>query len=129
MGVKILGDADEIEGVLDKLRDAAGGADGGRPRQRLDGRHRRGRPGRRLPQQLLEDGGLGDSDTFRTWSSTPTTRPAVLYVDFDAGDDWLAELAGDDDEVRDNLEPLDALGMSAWVDDDTAHAVLKVTTD
>ena len=54
---------------------------------------------------------------------------AVVYVDFDAGDDWLAELAGDDAEVRDNLEPLDALGLSAWVDDDTAHAVLKITTD
>ena len=54
---------------------------------------------------------------------------AILYVNFDAGDDWLAELAGDDAEVRDNLAPLEALGMSAWVDDDVAHAVLKVTTD
>jgi hypothetical protein len=54
---------------------------------------------------------------------------AVLYIDFDAGDDWLAELAGDDDEVRDNLAPLAALGMSGWVDGDTAHTVIKVTTD
>ena len=78
---------------------------------------------------LLEDGGLGDTDTFRHVIEHADDAAAVVYVDFDAGDDWLAELAGGDPEVRDNVEPLAALGLSAWTDGDTAHAVLKVTTD
>ncbi|WP_197026053.1 DUF3352 domain-containing protein [Nocardioides sp. URHA0020] len=129
VGVKIVGDADGIEGVLSRLQDAAGGADGGVLDHDSDGGAVAVGPDPLYRKQLLEDGGLGDSATFRKVVEHADDAAAVVYLDFDAGDDWLVELAGDDAEVRDNLEPLDALGMSAWVDDDTAHTVLKITTD
>ncbi len=34
------------------------------------------------------------------------------------------------DELRDNLEPLAALGSSSWIDDDfVVHGLLRVSTD
>lgn len=129
IGVKVVGDADDIEGVLDKLRGSAGGADGGVLDSDSDGDIVAIGPDGDYRKVLLEDGGLGDSDTFEHVVEHADDAAAILYVNFGAGDGWLAELAGDDADVRDNLAPLQALGMSAWVDDDTAHAVLKVTTD
>jgi hypothetical protein len=54
---------------------------------------------------------------------------SVFFINFDAGDDWLAGLAGDDAEIRDNLEPLAGLGMSAWEDDGIGHYMFRITTD
>ena len=54
---------------------------------------------------------------------------SALFVGFDAGDGWVARLAGDDAEARANLEPLDALGISAWRDGDVQHGLLRLTTD
>lgn len=129
VGVKVIGDADGIEGVLDKLRTAAAGADGGVLDSDAKGDAVAIGPDADYRTALLEDGGLGGSDTFQRVVEHADEAAAVLFVDFGAGDDWLASLAGDDAEARDNLKPLDALGLSAWVSDDTAHAVLKVTTD
>ncbi|GAA4721101.1 DUF3352 domain-containing protein [Nocardioides conyzicola] len=129
IGVKVIGEADDIEGVLDKLRASAGGADGGVLDSDSDGDVVAIGPDADYRKVLLENGGLGDSDPFKTVVEHADDAAAILYVNFAAGDHWLAELAGDDAEVRDNLKPLEALGMSAWVDDDTAHAVLKITTD
>jgi hypothetical protein len=53
---------------------------------------------------------------------------AVLFVNFDAGD-WLASLADGDPEVEDNLEPLEGLGVSTWLEDDASHVVLRLTTN
>jgi hypothetical protein len=58
----------------------------------------------------------------------------VFYLNFDAGDGW-AEQLGDllsegDAEVRQNIAPLDALGISGWQDDDKVqHSLLRLTTD
>ena len=52
----------------------------------------------------------------------------MLFVNFDAGDNWLAKLAGDDQQVADNLEPLQGLGMSAWQSGDAGHALLPRST-
>ncbi|MFC6344048.1 DUF3352 domain-containing protein, partial [Nocardioides hankookensis] len=128
VGVKVLGDADDIEAVLDKLRGAADGADGGLLDSDTDDGVVAIGPDADYRKVLLQDGGLGDSDPFTKVVEHADDAAAVVYVNFDSGDDWLAALAGDDAEVRDNLAPLQALGMSAWVDDDVAHAVLKVTT-
>lgn len=129
VGVKVLGDADEIDGVLDKVRAAADGADDGfLDSDAGDGAVAVG-PDADYRATLLADDGLGRSDSFQRVVEHADEAAAVLYLDFDGGDDWLAQLAEGDDEVRDNLDPLDALGMSVWFDDDTTHAVLKVTTD
>jgi len=129
IGVKVVGDSDDIEGVLDKLRTAVDGADGGVLDSDADDDVVALGPDADYRAVLLEDGGLGDSDTFRDVVEHADEAAAILYVNFDAGDDWLAQLAGDDGEVKDNLEPLEALGMSAWVEDDVAHAMIKVTSD
>ena len=54
---------------------------------------------------------------------------SLLFVNFNADDDWLVRLTGDSPEVSKNLEPLSAFGVSGWVDDDVVHGLLKVTTD
>ena len=129
IGVKVLGDADDIEGVLDKLSTAAAGADGGvLDSDSGDGVVAVG-PDADYRKVLLEDGGLGDSDRFTKVVEHADDAAAVFYVDFDAIGGWLSDSGAVDDEVGDNLAPLGALGMSAWVEDDVAHAVLKVTTD
>ena len=49
-------------------------------------------------------------------------------MSFDAGE-WLDQLAESDAEVAENLRPLAGFGMSARIDGDTSHLVLRVTTD
>jgi hypothetical protein len=129
VGVKVFGDADDIDTVLDKLRSAAGGADEGAiDSDSGDGVVAIG-PDADYRKALLEDGGLGDTDKFRRVVEHADDATGILYLDFDALDGWIADLTGDDAEARDNLEPLGAFGVSAWQDDDVSHAVIKVTTD
>ncbi len=78
--------------------------------------------------QLLEDGGLGDSDVYQNVVRESGDANAILFVNFDAGD-WLTSLAEGDQEMADNLEPLQGLGFSSWSDDDTSHAVFRLTTN
>lgn len=129
VGVKIKGDADGIQGVLDKI--ITSGAAGGD--EEILGSDAEGDfvaigPNADYRAQLLEDGGLGDTDTFQDVVREEDAS-SVLFVNFDAGDNWLANLAGDEAEVRDNLEPLAGLGLTSWEDDGTGHAVLRITTD
>jgi len=79
--------------------------------------------------ELLDDGGLGGSDPFEDVIEEAGQAGMLLFIDFDAGSNWLAELAADDPEVRDNLDPLAAFGLSAWLDGDVAHGALRITTD
>ena len=53
----------------------------------------------------------------------------ILFVNFDAGGDWLTALAEDDPEAAENLEPLEAFGVSSWQEGETAHGALRLTTD
>ena len=76
--------------------------------------------------ELLEDGGLGDSDVFQHVVARRRRRCAILFVNFDAGG-WLAELARTTRRSATTSSRSTALGLSAWVDDDVAHAVLRVT--
>ncbi len=128
LGLKIQGDADGIESVLDQLRSSlevdddvlASGSEGDMVAIS---------PSEDYLADLLEDGDLGDSQEFERVVENAGEASIVVYVNFDAGDNWLAGLAGEDGQVRDNLEPLEALGVSAWIVDDTVHGVVKLTTD
>ena len=53
----------------------------------------------------------------------------MLFVNFNAGDDWLVNLVGDDPTVADNVKPLAGFGIATWQDDDWTHGVLRLTTD
>ncbi|MFC7497529.1 MULTISPECIES: hypothetical protein [unclassified Nocardioides] len=128
-GVKIHGDPAGIEGVLDKVRAAAAGELGSTLDSDAGDDVVAVGPDAAYRERLLDDGGLGDTDAFQGVVEHSDAAGAVLYVDVDGSKAWLTDLWGDDPEVRDNLEPLDALGLSTWQDGDTSHAVLKVTTD
>jgi len=129
VGIKIKGDADAIQDVIDKLLDGTGVPDDER---RLFVSDSSGDfvaigPDEDYRDQLLDDGNLGGSGTFRD-VVRETDAGAILYVNLDAGD-WLDDLVGDDGDLADNLAPLEAGGMSVWEDDGVGHAVLRITTE
>ena len=81
--------------------------------------------------RLLEGGDLGDTDAYRDVVRESDDAAAVVYVNFDEGG-WLDRVLEDDDvdqEVRDNVAPLEAVGMSVWSDDDVSHSVIRLTTE
>ncbi|HYF72517.1 MAG TPA: DUF3352 domain-containing protein [Nocardioides sp.] len=126
VGMKVRGDTDEIESVLDKLRPQMGGAESIIDTD-SDGDVIAIGPDADYRERLLEDGGLGDSDVFENVVREADDAAAVVFVNFDAGD-WLASLAEEDPEIADNLEPLEGLGLSAWLEDGASHLVLRLTT-
>jgi len=129
VGIKVKGDPGAIEAVLDKVRGQMGPeeatfleADAGDDMIAIG-------PNADYRGELLAGGTLGESDTFRDVIREAEQAGVIFYLDFDAGDDWLTTLAGDDPEAADNLAPLSAVGVSAWSEDNIAHGVLRVTTD
>jgi hypothetical protein len=79
---------------------------------------------------VLNDGGLGDNDVFQDVVREADKAQTVLFVNVDEFEDVIADAAGDSDqEFIDNLRPVSGFGITGWVDDDTAHAVVRLTTD
>lgn len=128
VGIRIDGDADEIQAVLDKIAAQAG------PEMAEFMQVSEGDGYAVLALQddyrgALEGGGsLGDSATYSEVVEADEAQ-SVLFVNFNADDDWLVRLAGDMPEVSENLGPLAALGVSGWVDDGVVHGLVKLTTD
>lgn len=132
-GIRITGDADKITAVIDKLKAAVG------PQADIVAVRSKGTLvsvglDKAYVEKLLEDGDLGDSASFTKVIPEADRASAVLFVDFDAGNGWaerLADLtAGDDPEVKANIKPLDAFGVSSWEDDEQVqHALVRLTTD
>ena len=132
VAVKIKGDADGIESVLAKLVDSLSADDPDSATilgSDSDGDYVVVGPNPDYRAELLDDGGLGDTDTYEDVVREAGDAGSILFVNFDAGDGWLANLAGDDAEIKDNLEPLAGLGVSAWENDGVGHSVLRITTD
>jgi hypothetical protein len=78
-------------------------------------------------------GGLGSTNAFQDAVPHAADSAMVLYVSFDAGD-WAAKLGDmvshDDPEVRANVAPLQALGVSSWLDGDkVTHVQMRLTTN
>ncbi|CAN5321054.1 hypothetical protein BH09ACT12_BH09ACT12_03320 [soil metagenome] len=129
LGVKVEGDADEIAGIRDKILSAANDPS---PDALLgydtDGDYVAAGPSEEYRAALLEDGDLGDSDAYRDAVLNSDEAGAVLFVNFDAGD-WLDSLTDLPPEIRENLAPLSALGLSGWSDDEVSHIALRISTD
>lgn len=128
IGYTVRGDAGAIEAVLDKLRPQLGGED------TILGSTTQGDlvaigPDPAYRDELVAGGGLGDTATFRNVVPHADEASMVMYVDFDGASNWLAELAASDPSARENVEPLSALGVSSWRDGDTAHSLVRLTTD
>lgn len=127
VGLKVQGDPDAIESVLDKLRPQMGSS-ASIVESDSDGDLIAIGPDDGYRERLLDDGGLGDSEVFENVVREADDAAAVVFVNFDAGD-WLTSIAEDDQEVAENLEPLQGLGISTWLEDDASHLVLRLTTD
>jgi len=127
IGVKIHGDTDGIESVLDKLR---GSLPPDMPvlDSQVSGDMVAVGPDDDYRSELADDGGLGKTATFRDVVPQAEDAVAVFYVNFDAND-WLTNLAESDAEAQENLEPLAGLGLSSWVDSDTTHVLFRLTTN
>ena len=131
IGLKIKGDPDDIQDVLDKILDSeiASGQDAELFVSDDDGDFVAIGPNDDYREEILEDGDLGGSDAYEDVVRESGDAASILYVNFDAGGGWLADLFEGDDEIQDNIEPLEAAGLSAWADDGVGHAVLRVTTE
>ncbi len=127
VGAKVQGDASGIQDILSQLSEAMGsgatvlGSDAEGDMVAIG-------PNPDYRGQLLEDGDLGDSDVFQNVVREADEANAIFFVNFDAGD-WLTNLAQGDQEIADNLEPLQGLGFSSWTDDGDSHAVFRLTTN
>jgi hypothetical protein len=132
-GVRIQGDPDKITRVIGKLKRAAG-PDADMVEVRTgDGTVAVGLD-REYVDKLAQKGGLGAVVAFRDVVPNADRASGVVYVNFDAGRGWadeLADLLSDGDaQVKANIAPLDALGISSWQDDEKVqHGLLRLTTD
>ena len=84
-------------------------------------------------KQLLGKGSLGDSATFKDVVPHADSSSFVFYLSLDNG--WSKTVAdaarkSDDKDAREfasDLEAFKALGMSAWNEGSTGHALLRAT--
>jgi hypothetical protein len=129
VGIKVKGDPAEVERVLDKLRGRIGESDSGLLGSNAEGDVVAIGPNGDYLERIVGDGDLGDSETFRDVVREAERAGVILFVNFDAGDGWLTSLAEGDPEAEENLEPLGALGVSSWQDGDTAHGMVRLTTN
>ena len=129
IAAKVKGDPDAIDAVLDKVRGRLGPGAGTFLETTNEGDMVAIGPNPDYRSQVVGQGTLGDSSVFQDVVREAQRASAILFVNFDAGDGWLADLAGGDQTIKANLEPLGGLGISAWQEDDAAHAVLRLTTN
>ena len=127
--VKIKGDPEAIEAVLEKLRAQAPPDDVLILDSDTEGDFVAVGPNEEYRGQVLEDGDLGDNDVFQDVVRESESASAVLFVNIDELEDLIAEALEGDDEAIDNVKPLSGFGISAWIDDDTAHSVVRITTN
>jgi hypothetical protein len=127
VGMLVHGDADAIGSVLDKVA-AANPTDATVFGHDASGDDVAIGPNSDYRAELLKDGGLGASDTFQNLVPEADKASIVMFVNFDAGD-WLVKLAQDDAEAKANLQPLQGLGISTWIDGDSSHFLLRLTTE
>lgn len=141
IGLRVKGNPDEILPIVDKVRAAIGPDGDALVVESGDGVVAFGvKPD--YVASLIEGGSLGDDVTLQNALPDADEASGILYVNFDAGGGWaeqMAEsLAGIGDEFSDgpatspgeNIAPLDALGISTWVDaGQVQRARFRLTTD
>jgi hypothetical protein len=127
VGMKVHGDSGAIGSVLDKVaaKDPTAGTILGHD---ANGDFVAIGPNPDYRSQLLQDGNLGDSEEFKDLIPEADKSSVALFVNFDAGN-WLSDLAQGDAEAQANLDPLKGLGLSSWVDGETSHFLLRMTTE
>ena len=129
VALKVKGDPEAVEEVLDKLRGQAAPDDVLVFDSDSEGDFVAIGPNEDYRAAVLEDGDLGDNDVFEDVVREADSASAVLFVNIDELEDLVEEALEGDDEAIDNLRPLSGFGISTWTDDDTAHSVVRITTN
>jgi hypothetical protein len=80
-------------------------------------------------QQILSGGHLGDTDAFRGVIPDAAHASMVLYVNIDDLEHAITQASADDNDIIDNITPLQAIGFSSWMDGEVAHTSLKIGTN
>jgi hypothetical protein len=127
-GIRIDGDPDEILPVLEELI-AAADAEGVLHVESGDGAVAVGFDQDYL-SELVADGDLGEQDGFESALPDLGDSAGGFFVDFDEGD-WLEPVleSDGDEELKDNLEPLNSLGATGELDGDVLRGLLRLSTD
>lgn len=133
VGIKIKGDPDKIEKVLEKVRDTFGkqGMPNGFIVSKKSGDYEIVSISPKYADTLADEHGLGDSEAFKKLVPNAGDSASSFFLNFDAKN-WLDDLFKDFDapkDIRDNVEPLSGIGVSSWKDGDEAHVLIKVATD
>jgi hypothetical protein len=138
VGLLINGDADAIKDLISQVEDRLGFQLSDIPIgiKSTDSRLAAS-PSEDYADDLLKDGSLGSSSTFKEAVPNADRAAGIFYIDFNS--DWretLIKLAKEsgavDDEVsvfEDNSKPLKSFGVSSWTKDGTSHLLLKLATD
>lgn len=145
VGLKVLSDSDDVEPVLDKLRAQLGPAGDMLVSAGGDGTVAIGTDEAYLGR-LAEDGRLGDEELFRAVLPDADRASSLFFLDLDeltstvleglesfdqmSGFEPAADEGADENQqVRENLDPLDAFGAASWAEDGVVHARFRLTTD
>ena len=129
IAVKIQGNPDEIDKVLDKLRAQAGSGAKVLESDKNDDTIVFG-PDSAFRADVLKDGGLGDNNVFKDVVREADKAQVVLFVNVDEFENAIASAMGDSDqELVDNLKPVSGFGISEWQDNGVTHAVIRLATD
>lgn len=136
MGLKIKGDTEAIESIITKLRNRveAEGIPSDFVLTKIEGDYLMVSLSPEYLEKLADEDGLGDSDRFEKLVPHGDDANFVFYLDLDALYDVIepiieAEEPGDADEILENIEPLDGLGISIWHEGDELHQRVTLSTD
>ena len=130
VALKVDGDPDEIEAVLEKLRDQFPSEESLVFDADSEGDTIVIGPNEDYRKEVLDKDGLGDNDVFKDVVREADDASVVLFVNVNELEDLIEEGMGDsDDELFDNVKPISGFGISGYVDDGVAHSVMRLTTD
>ena len=135
-GIRVSGDPAEINAVVAKIKAAIGPQADVLVVEEGDGVVAFGLAADYV-RELAGEVALGDQATFQDVVPEADNAGALLFLDFDAVEQWVAqgmEQSGQagpaERRVQENIAPLRALGLSASVDDDgSERALLRLSTD
>ena len=130
IALKVDGDPEEIEAVLEKLRGQFPPGEIHVFDSDSEGDTIVIGPSEDYREKVLANGDLGDDGVFKDVVREVDDASVVFFVNVNEIEKVIADAIGDSDEdFLENLKPLSGFGISSWVDDDVAHSVARLTTD
>ena len=131
IALKVDGDPDEIEAVLEKLRAQFPESDTIVFDSDSEGDTVVIGPNEDYRKKVLKDGDLGGNDVFQDVVREADDASVVFFVNVNEIEKTIADAMGEDgdDEFLENIKPISGFGISGWLDDDVSHSVMRLTTD